>query len=202
VTSRHPISFLSACLLIASAPAIALGHAELVESEPADGEVVEGQPERFVARFSEDLTGNSRVTVRGADRNRVAEAGVSDDPRLIVVELPALPAGQYSARWTAVGDDGHVTRGTVEFAVTLPVAAVTAAPTASPAAASPTPAIATATPPAEQSPMPERPTGRTHTPAPSPTDHPTAAGADLLVALLVAGLAVGAIMLLLIRRGR
>jgi methionine-rich copper-binding protein CopC len=194
--------------------ATALAHASLVESDPVDGGVVEGTPATFRATFDEELdAGRSRIVVRNEAGDEVARGGVGGDLLVMTVALPPLPAGDYVARWTAVTpDDQGVTRGTIAFTVeigppsppvapTLPVTAPPAAtsaatspaspsapsPAASPAA-SPAPATASAQPPAAS-------------PAPSPVEPGTETGTgDLLIALVIAGVLLGGLVLYLFRR--
>ncbi|CAN5644175.1 hypothetical protein BH23CHL6_BH23CHL6_11960 [soil metagenome] len=176
----------------------ALAHASLVESEPVDGGVVEGTPSTLRVTFDEELdVGPSRIVVRNEAGDEVARGGVGDDPLVMTVALPVLPAGDYVARWTAVTpDDQAVTRGTIEFTVEIAAPSRSAAPTlpatappsvASPAA-SPAPATASAQPPAAS-------------PAPSPVEPGAETGTgDLLIALVMAGALLGGLVLYLFRR--
>jgi methionine-rich copper-binding protein CopC len=102
-----------------SLPVLALAHAELVESDPADGAVVVDPPRALNATFSEELAAQSQIVVQDASGVEIARGGVSpDDEALMTVELPDLAAGAYAAHWTAVAaDDNGVTRGTINFTV-------------------------------------------------------------------------------------
>jgi len=177
------------CLLALGLSGSALAHAELVESDPADGETIE-TPAELTATFSEALiVDGSNVIVRNEAGQEVARGAVGDEPEAMVVELPALPAGDYVARWTARGDDGHVTRGEIRFSVEAAVAAPTPVPaTATPAPGTPQPAL---------SPSP--------TPSPSPSPEPgngapTAGMTDVLLALVLAGAVIGGLAVYLLRR--
>lgn len=181
-------------------PSSVTAHASLVESDPPDGGTIE-TPFTLTARYDEDLgTDRSRIIVRDSAGTEVARGGLNGtDPRLMTVELPALPAGDYEARWTAVTpEDNGVTRGTIEFSVTAP-ASPSPSPTASPApsptasdgptgAPSPT---ATAAPTAAPTPSPS---------PPPPDDTPTTGTADLLIALVLAGVLLAALVAFLWRR--
>jgi methionine-rich copper-binding protein CopC len=110
-------AFATATLL--SLPTVALAHAELVASDPADGAVVPDPPQVLSATFSEELAEQSQIIVQDASGSEIARGGVSpDDETLMTVELPDLAAGGYAAHWTAVAaDDSGVTRGTINFTV-------------------------------------------------------------------------------------
>ena len=160
------------------------GHADLVESDPADGATI-ATPYELSATFSEEFDPDrSFIRVRAPSGEIVAEGGQSaDDPLTMNVDLPELPPGDYIAGWqTVTPDDNGRENGTFTFSVaqTGPGATFTAAPTASANATSrPSVAVATATPVAPS-------------PAPTPTaEGPgTASGTDILLALALAALAL------------
>ena len=198
-------SLLPALAVLLLLPGVVLAHAELVESDPADGASIESAAHTLSATFSEPLSAErSRIVVRDAAGNEVARGGVSGDPETMTVDLPALAAGNYLARWTAVGIDGHVERGTIEFSVVEPPP-----PTASPQAEpTPSPTGPPATPPPTGQPTdPPATVAPTAAPTPSPSASPaggdgapTAGATDLLIALGVAGALVAGLLLLLRRR--
>lgn len=114
----------------------AAAHALLLRSEPAAGAALAQSPERVIAWFSQELdTGFSALQVVDGE-GRQADSGdggvdLNDpDHASLVVTLPAdLPAGRYTARWTAVSaDDGDTTDGEFFFTVgeTGPVQAIAA----------------------------------------------------------------------------
>ncbi len=199
---RLLVTFFVALIALALAAPAVLGHAELEETDPPDGGSI-STPYTLSGTFSEPLVGNSRVVIRNATGEEVASALVTDaeDPSVLTVDLPALPAGEYVARWTATTEDGHTERYSTSFTV---VDAATAPPTASPTDA-PTVAPATAATSAPTSPTPA-PTaaatvGPTASPAPVDPSTPTS-GNDLLIALLVAGVAVAGVLGYLFLRNR
>jgi hypothetical protein len=173
----------------------AAAHASLVESDPPDGATIDVGPASLTATFDEDLGGRSRVVVDDADGEEVARGGISaDDPRVIIVELPPLPPGQYDARWTAITpEDGGVTRGTITFTVEPP-----ATPSPDPSA-KPTPAGTVG--PSAGTATPSPGASATPLPGPSPVPSDPAAASDLILALAVAAMAIGAIVAFLFRRG-
>lgn len=97
----------------------ALAHAGMTDSTPADGETVEADISRITLEFSQDV----RVTLV-----QVVPAGSSEPVDLkseppgafadaVAVSVPALAAGAYKVRWTAIARDGHVMDGGFSFTV-------------------------------------------------------------------------------------
>ncbi len=123
------LSFLAAFSLALAASfwlaAGAAAHGLLVKSEPQDGAVLGQLPERVIAWFSQELdTGLSALQLVDAAGRQVdnGDGGVDlNDPAhaaLIVTLPPSLPAGVYTAHWTAVSaDDGDTTEGEFSFSV-------------------------------------------------------------------------------------
>lgn len=99
-------------------PRIALAHAHLLSSTPAENGSVQG-PDVAI-----DLKFNSRVETKGSmivlvlpggETQRLALDGQSND-----VNLDAhahLKPGSYTLRWQALSTDGHITRGEIPFSV-------------------------------------------------------------------------------------
>ncbi|MCE8017680.1 copper resistance protein CopC [Halomonas sp. MCCC 1A17488] len=93
-------------------------HAHLVEQVPAEGESVEGSPERFELRFGEPL----RIT-----QFEVSGPGggieLSDTPVGAMGERhEARPAatlvpGEYRVIWRGLAEDGHTMSGDYRFSV-------------------------------------------------------------------------------------
>ncbi len=175
-------------------------HAELEESDPADGETIE-TPYKLTATFSEEFDPNpQRSFVRVVDSSdaEIASGGVSDDnPTVMTVELPALEPGEYTVRWqTTTADDNGVERGTYTFNVAAtPTPGPTATPTPVPPPAAPSSPLATATPAATATPLPVA--------TPTPVDPaPSGTGSDAVLALLIGAVAIGAIAIFLFARSR
>lgn len=107
-------------LLLLAHPAAA--HAVLVGSEPADGVTLAHAPGTVRLRFSEDISARFS-SARLVDRNGRTVAGTRvitarGDPRLLVLELPALETGAYGVLWQVLAEyDGHTTSGAVVFSV-------------------------------------------------------------------------------------
>ena len=196
----------SALLLLMFSVMPASAHAELEESDPADGETIE-TPYTLTATFSEEFDPNpqrSFILVRDSAGDEVARGGVSaEDPQMMTVELPALDPGEYTVRWqTTTADDNGVERGTFTFNV---VAATTLPPTSPPPTA--TPASPTARPTASAAPTATPAHSPTPSPSPiaspPPSDGPqSASGNDVLLALILGAVAIAAIATFLFSRSR
>jgi copper resistance protein C len=187
-----------ACLLAGAVAGLAMAHAGLVESDPAEGETVE-TPATLSALFDEELDPeSSQVVVRNVAGDEVARGGVSDDDELVMtVALPELPAGEYLARWTAVTpDDQGVTRGTISFVVAQPLATDPPEPTATATAPVMTPSATVSPSPTPTAVIRSRPS-----PSPTPADGAPDAGlTDVMLAIGLAGAIVGGLIFYLLRR--
>jgi copper resistance protein C len=202
--TRPLCALVSACLLMLLLVIPVAAHAELEDSDPADGETIT-TPYTLTATFSEDFSSNSDqsfVRVQNADGDVVASGGHDDQGASMTVELPALPPGEYTARWqTTTVDDNGVERGTFSFTVE---AAATPGPTPEPTATSQ---------PTEASGVTSAPTTpTTATPAPTQILTPTPSGqtgngapgggTDVLLALAAGIAIVGVLAYFLVRRSR
>jgi methionine-rich copper-binding protein CopC len=178
--------------LVAAGPA--LGHAELEQSMPEDGEVLTTPPTFVTLAFTEGLDADKssfRLVLDGTD---VATGSPSGDGEttMSATDLTLAP-GAYVIRWTAVADDGHVERGRLTFTVEEPTPSPSPAPTemASESASASPSASPLATP--------------TATPAPSPSADTTpvaSGGTDVLLPIIAALAIVGVVAYLVLRRGR
>lgn len=176
-------------LLLFSVSAVA-AHAELEESDPADGATIEA-PYTLTATFSEEFAADPEISfmrVQDASGAVVASGGQSaDDPTMMTVDLPELEPGEYTVRWqTTTEDDNGTERGTFTFkvaAAATPSPAATATPAASAPAASPTAAP-------------------TPTATPGGAGQSTAGGSDVLIALIIGLVIIGAIAAFLFARQR
>ena len=116
-------------LPLAGATALALlmvggvrAHANLVRSVPEAGAVLRQPPPEILLEFTEDLDPSvSRVELRNAGGAVVIPGpGRIDpgEPRILRLEIDALPDGTYSAIWRARSAvDGHTTNSSLGFSV-------------------------------------------------------------------------------------
>lgn len=115
---------IAAALAFAALPVIVLGHASLVSSDPPAGGTLTSTPGFLTATFDDELTPDgSSIVVQDAGGAQVATGSVSPgDAHVLIAELPVLPEGQYTVRWTAVSaDDAAVERGSYTFGVLVSI---------------------------------------------------------------------------------
>ena len=118
--SRLP-SVLALCLSLAVAvPAFA--HAVVKASTPAASAAVSPGPAEIRVTFNEPLEAKfCTLRVTGADGRPLAAAplkGGEGDTATLVLPLAAPPAaGSYRVQWSAMGRDGHRTKGEFGFSV-------------------------------------------------------------------------------------
>lgn len=111
---------IAATLTFVALPLVALGHAELVSSDPPAGGTLTRVPYTLTATFDDELTADgSSIVIESATGTQVAAGTVSaGDAHVMTADLPALPDGEYTVRWTAVSaDDAAVERGSYSFNV-------------------------------------------------------------------------------------
>ena len=163
------------------APA-ALAHSELVSSDPADGATLDAAPTTVSFTFNEPLMPDF-VRFVGTD-----PSGATGDLPVSSVEGPTAtidwpagaPGGEWRVNYRVVSQDGHPIEGGITF--TYAAASPTPSPTsAAPTSASPTSAAPTSAPPTSA--------------VPSPSTSPAADTNGGMSGLLIAGLAVGAIVI-------
>jgi copper transport protein len=106
---------------LASDPAPADAHAELISTEPASGEQLDAAPDRVVLRFSEsvDVAEDAvQVLTAGGDRVDAGDPGHPDGERSsVAVDLPALDDGTYVVSWRVLSSDSHPVSGAFTFGV-------------------------------------------------------------------------------------
>lgn len=112
------LAFVAAVVSLALLPGMALAHAGVLRTTPADGSHLPASPPAFVIEFSEpvgvDPDGVRVVDAAGAPVT-LGPAGASGS--VVTQPLPPLPDGWYLASWSVVSEDGHVVHGAVAFAV-------------------------------------------------------------------------------------
>jgi hypothetical protein len=184
-TGRFRVAGLLALALVVLLPASALGHAELSEASPGDGDVVEEPLTRLTADFTEDLADGSAMTLRDAGGAVVAAGNIhpSNERLMLILVDDPLPSGEYEVEWQALAADGHIERGTYRFTIAATAAAT---PTPAPPSASAGASALPSEPPPTSTPPPAT------APAPSaaPTD-PAASSGDVLLPILAAVVLVG-----------
>ena len=114
--ARFFLSLITALFMSVAAQA----HSPLMGLTPSDGAVLSAAPEAIEMRFR----GAARLIrfqlVNDGDGAKIGlgESHLmveSDEHRII---LPPLPAGDFTASWRALSEDGHVIKGGFSFSVT------------------------------------------------------------------------------------
>jgi hypothetical protein len=102
-------------------PDAASAHARLVRSDPPRGASLKTQPSAVRLWLSEPIEpAYSRVAVTNeAGQPMVTSpAAVSpEDPKLLVLELPELPAGTYLVTFEVLSVDGHRVKQSFPFTI-------------------------------------------------------------------------------------
>jgi len=107
-------------VLLLARPEPAPGHAIVVESSPASGEVLSRAPFEITLRFNsriEKTLSKATLTGPGGDPLPLPQSAPDAAPDRLIVSLPPLQPGLYLLRWKVLSADGHVTQGAFRFAV-------------------------------------------------------------------------------------
>lgn len=115
------IALVTFALLMIASHSTASAHATLIETTPADGEVLESQPDQIILTFTEPvqtaqdgvrLVGSegSTSTLEAVTVNTTVEAPLPDD----------LPEGTYVVSWRVISLDSHPIDGAFTFSVGSP----------------------------------------------------------------------------------
>ena len=112
----------SAALVLASALASsAWAHAKLEVAEPKAGSTVAASPKEIRLQFNETLEAPfSKIKLLDAKDAVIEPSAIAvdkDNPKLLVAEMPALPAGAYRVQWSTMTRDGHKVKGEYAFHV-------------------------------------------------------------------------------------
>ncbi len=183
IGARRLVLVAAAAAVLATIPATAFAHAELVRAIPPDGSTVTEPVTLVSGRYSQDLTSASSLDVLDASGAIVAEGGVGPGDARRMLARPDVPLtnGTYTVRSTSISaEDGDIERLTWIFTVEV---AATAAPTPSPAAGTSAPATSSPTPEATPSAAPSA------SPSPTPSAEPggpTSSTTDVLLPIIAA----------------
>ena len=97
-----------------------LGHAGLVRSSPANGEVLTARPEKVEIEFGARLQpGMNSIAVTDGAGKRFdnGEVNISADGKIISVSVADIRAGKYRVEWRALSADDHTIKGEYSFEV-------------------------------------------------------------------------------------
>ena len=103
------------------APASALAHASLVQTDPANGAVLARSPAVVRVVFDDVVrVGPGVAAIRNGGPSILRGKAYVVHSRTLVVPLrKGLANGDYSVRWSIISDDGHLESGVLAFAVGL-----------------------------------------------------------------------------------
>src|SRR5438309_9474935 len=106
-----PLCLGIAVLLIAAslAPAVALAHAKVATSSPAEGETAATGLTSIKIAFTEEISpdqSNAQLSHAGGAMMADAKAAVDRaDRKVMIITTPALTEGKYTIKWHAVTED-------------------------------------------------------------------------------------------------
>jgi copper resistance protein C len=102
-------------------PALALAHAVLVKSVPAQRAALAEPPPRVELWFNERLEpaySKASVTNEAGTQVDLRDVAVSaQDPRRLSLSLPALAPGRYTVSFRVLSVDGHVVESKLSFTI-------------------------------------------------------------------------------------
>lgn len=119
----HAALAVAALLLtgVATGGSPARGHAFLDHSDPRVGHTLDAPPATVRVWFDGDIEPVfSSIHVETADKQRIDKGNGrvdSEDSKLLEVDVPPLPSGEYHVFWSVVARDGHRTEGSFPFQV-------------------------------------------------------------------------------------
>lgn len=121
MTNRFRLAAAAAALILPLAvlvlPLAAQAHAKLLSTSPAAGAELAAAPKVLTLDFNESVKlAVLKVSSAGKDIVVPYDGGASESH--VAVPLPALAAGTYQVRWSALTvDDGHVVKGSFSFVI-------------------------------------------------------------------------------------
>ncbi|MEO8285080.1 MAG: copper resistance CopC family protein [Chloroflexota bacterium] len=121
--SASGVSIVTAVILLALAvaPGVALAHARLLNSTPANGATVAPGLTQITISFSEEVSvdqSTAQLLKGTAPATGVTAAVNRAERKNMTVTTPALGEGQYQLKWKAVTeDDNGISNGTINFTV-------------------------------------------------------------------------------------
>ncbi|MFC0560429.1 copper resistance CopC family protein [Halalkalibacter alkalisediminis] len=110
------VAFILIFLLLLPVPVGA--HSYVIDSNPAEGAVVEEALDEMVLTFNAGIESVSTATVYNDKREEVAIESIEVESPVLKIGLvaPLIP-GSYTVKWKALGEDTHLTEGSFSFDV-------------------------------------------------------------------------------------
>ena len=99
-------------------PQWALAHAELVSSNPQEGETINQSIDTLTLQFGEEVEKFISFTINNkkGETFPVDSTNISGKTVMVLTKSP-LPSGDYTAKWTLIAADGHENSGQLTFKV-------------------------------------------------------------------------------------
>jgi copper transport protein len=119
VRMRTIVAIAAAVAAALAVPSLALAHANLVLSRPADGAVLATPPAMIRLFFDDAVRAQSgmRAVRNGGGSVLDGQPRVVGGRELIIPLRPRLPHGDYTILWRVLSNDGHPIDGITTFAV-------------------------------------------------------------------------------------
>lgn len=108
---------LLACLGL---PGLALAHASLNSSAPADGSVSAAAPAQIALTFSEPVSPLALRLIGPDGAARTLDRFALKDSTVVIAPPTGLADGTYALSWRVVSEDGHPVGGTLVFSIGAP----------------------------------------------------------------------------------
>ena len=99
-------------------PGLALAHAKLTQSMPANGSTMTVAPTQIRLTFSESAKITALSILKSGEKAATKLVPLPRAAaRTITVALPKLAAGTYTVTYRVIGDDNHLISGALTFSV-------------------------------------------------------------------------------------
>lgn len=101
-------------------PYVTLAHAELVDSNPAPGQVLTEFPDEIRLEFNEPVSLSSTFTIFDREFKEIpvsVEIDLNTDNIMTGRQVEITEPGVYTVQWLIISQDGHPIDGSFSFAV-------------------------------------------------------------------------------------
>ena len=111
-------------IILIMLPALAFGHSPLKQVDPIDKAILTEAPTEYKMIFKSPAKLIKFEILKQAEEKdkKPLPLKLNHKPSKLwyeshVVKLPKISTGSYEVRWRAMGEDGHVLKGTLNFEV-------------------------------------------------------------------------------------
>lgn len=101
-------------------PYVTLAHAELIDSHPAPGAILNVPPEQIMLKFNEPIASGSTFAIYDKDFALIpvkVQTDVNTPDMIFGEQIEINESGIYTIQWVTISDDGHPIDGAFSFAV-------------------------------------------------------------------------------------